>query len=568
MMLKKLIYIGLLGIWTNILLAVQGELVDVNWVTIPEMNHSILKKYFPLQIGEKVDSIKIQEALKSFVQRLQKSDYPIAKIDSAVWKSVQYGGILEIYLSNLYPLKLDSVKVEGDTSLTFQNVTNQLFPKNQFETIILNWYENKVLQSQPLAYATIDSGAIVQQNQELSVKFNVYADTVCTVSLSDLMIPNGNRIKQEYWRRETRISFPSVFSLKKVNKAKKYLQATELFSELEDYELVKYGSDYFLYFPNQMLPPTRIDGIVGYIPPIRNQKGVVIGTIELSFYQLFQSFRKLYFKWSKPNRGDQSFVLSYREPWLLNFPLSGIVELKSSIRDTLYSEFQTSIYLDWRVNELWEIRSGISLREVTIDSLYRIASGLDNTIGNEYHFRVTYDTRDYLENPRKGLKLQTEWRYAFHSITKAERKNYQVQKIEYKLEQFTPLGRYNSIMFGLKGGEIYSRWQNLPIIEMYRIGGPEYIRGYRPDLFLAQKYGIFTCEPRWILQSRTRTYLFTDIGYLIYPKNSVKSHELIYGNGFGMLIGFKANSVGVVFGWSKLDALLDGKITFQINQRF
>ncbi|MCX7836259.1 MAG: BamA/TamA family outer membrane protein [bacterium] len=548
--------------------SIHGELIDVQWHSVPEIKSTILQNAFELKIGDQVDSMKIVNALQKFINKLNITNYPIAQIDSAIWVQEEYGGILQIYLSQLLPLHIDTIKVNGDTSLNFTNIKKQPFHSNQFDLIIKKWYEKKLSDAQPFAYVTLDSGVIQQDEDKITIRLNATADTSHTVFLTDVMIANGGRIKQEYWRRETRLKFPSKFSLNKVNRAKKYLQTTELFSNVGDYELVKYGSDYFLYFSNRMLPPTRLDGIVGYIPATTRQKGFITGTIELSFYQLFQSFRKLYFKWNKPNRGNQSLVLSYQEPWLFQYPIAGEFAFQSMIRDTLYSEFRTSIFFNWQYNEFWTVRLGFSIREIVIDSMYQRVSGIQYTKGNEYNIRVSYDAQDDWINPTNGLKFHFDWQRAFHKTSESNSIKYYVYKLDYQLEQITKLFHNTLLMVGWKGGDIQSNRTQLPIFELYRIGGPEYVRGYLPEQFLAQKFGIFTVEPRWLFGKQTRTYLLSDVGYFFYPSFIQKKTEFVWGNGIGMLVGFQSNSVGVTVAWNRYDTPLNGKISFQLNQRF
>lgn len=557
-----------LAILTPVFAEIKGELISVHWYSQSEVKLNQLNRYFPIRVGENVDSNRLVHLLSAMLKKLHNSEFPIAKIDSALWIPKKYGGELKIYLSDVVPLYLDSIMISGDTSIPILHLKKAKFEKEHWINRISQWMKSKEATGLPIASLEIDSGVVKIKDEQLSLELNVFADSGQTVIVSDVIIQNGESISQTQWRRESRLKFPTIYSLSKFNRAKKYLLNTQLFSDLSDYQIVQYGSERFLYFPNIRFPSSKIDGIIGYIPPIRNKPGYMTGSLDLSFYQLFRSFRKLDFHWSKPNRTNQSFNLSYSEPWLFQFPVTGEIAIHSNVRDTIYSEIKTNLNFNWQVNEFWDVMIGTTLKELTVDSLYQEQMKMSSAKGNEYVVRIKYDSRDQTENPKSGTSAIVQLGNTYYSVSEGPKESYSIQKIVYQVDQILPLYQNTNLRIGMKGAELMSNWNETPISDLFSVGGPSVIRGYLPEQYFAKEYGIATIEPRWLFSELSRTYIYSDIGYLLYPSGSNKKQEFLLSSGLGIHIGFKTNSVGFLIGWSRKDTPLEGKVTFQLNQRF
>ncbi|RME19029.1 MAG: hypothetical protein D6800_14835, partial [Candidatus Zixiibacteriota bacterium] len=105
----------------------------------------------------------------------------------------------------------------------------------------------------------------------------------------------------------------------------------------------------------------------------------------------------------------------------------------------------------------------------------------------------------------------------------------------------------------------YETDQNLaPLSEMYLLGGPGSLRGYRNEQFPAQRAALATFEPRWRFADGF-LFGFYDAAYLnrrvLSPDSTVHLSERYrdsYGFGFGLVSG--ARRVVVSLGWGRESA--------------
>ena len=94
-----------------------------------------------------------------------------------------------------------------------------------------------------------------------------------------------------------------------------------------------------------------------------------------------------------------------------------------------------------------------------------------------------------------------------------------------------------------------------PISELYLLGGPGTIRGFRNDRFLAQRAAIAVVEPR-LRFTDGYLYLFADGAYINVPEvdasGLVRTNESFHaGYGVGFNIRNAARAVDISLGWNR-----------------
>ncbi len=549
---------------------IGGELLKVEWHGADRIAKSVRQSSFPLQIGDDIDSNRLQQALATCVERLIHTGFPAIRLDSALWLSKKYGGDLRLYWSHAVPVNLQSLRSAADTLewVGIDTSKNAGFDAAQIVAVVDDWLDNKARKGYPLASVTIDSGSIREDSSAVRINLVATPNQGNIVTINDLSVPGGEGIRPELWRRESRLHFPSRYNPDRITRARRYLLSTERFDDLGNPGLVKMGPVTMLQFSGRIKYPTQIDGAVGYVPARGTEKGTVTGRIHLSMGQLFHSFRRLTVDWSRPDRKSQDFSFRYLEPWLFQVPVS--LELSGAIvvRDTLYSELRGEARGVWQYNEYWSVGVGSFFREISADSAAQQVLGFSQIGATGISLSATFDNRDRPANPYQGLLGSVNWEWSKQQRSDALREHAELRKLTLTLEQSVPMARHYSLLLGVRGGELESTDPAPPLPDLFTVGGPGTVRGYREKEFYATRYAIGTIEPRWLILSTSRAYLFTDIGFLERTRDSLRTQTTVAGWGAGMLIGLKSSRIGFDLGWGRFDSPLDGKVSFRIIQEF
>ncbi len=181
--------------------------------------------------------------------------------------------------------------------------------------------------------------------------------------------------------------------------------------------------------------------------------------------------------------------LSFTEPWLFDYPVSGGFDLYRTkhLRESSigYGYDEERIGGDLRfgkqLSEYLSAGATYRLERITIDNLADGATAdLANEVGankvSSLSFRLTRDTRDNVFNPTKGLLLS--------GTTEAAGGPFGGDKDFLKFEgksSYNVALPYNSVIeFRLRGGLVnaYGDSESVPIFERFFAGGAYTIRGY------------------------------------------------------------------------------------------
>jgi outer membrane protein insertion porin family len=126
-----------------------------------------------------------------------------------------------------------------------------------------------------------------------------------------------------------------------------------------------------------------------------------------------------------------------------------------------------------------------------------------------------------------------------------------------------PLGRSfawsNSV--GLRA--VYSA-ASLTEPELYRLGGPGTVRGYREDEFVSARLGWFTTEARYLLDRASSVYPFLDVG--VYQDSS--GWQVRPGYGVGTKVATPVGVLGLDYGVAFRDSPLHGKVHLSYDITF
>jgi outer membrane protein assembly factor BamA len=294
----------------------------------------------------------------------------------------------------------------------------------------------------------------------------------------------------------------------------------------------------------------RANGVAGYSPADRKLTGLV----QIAFHNLFDSGRRLEADWQSAY-ARTSYRLSYTEPWVLGTPLDVTASARQQTVDTTFAQTNLALSAEARA-ATWTTVSFQTGYDRFTDAQRRASAGVV-WAGTG----VVLDSRDFPTNPRSGVRLSALTKVG-NRATDSTRSDV-VTHVELGLTGVMPLGRSfawsNSV--GLRA--VYSA-ASLTEPELYRLGGPGTVRGYREDEFVSARLGWFTTEARYLLDRASSVYPFLDVG--VYQDSS--GWQVRPGYGVGTKVATLVGVLGLDYGVAFRDSPLHGKVHLSYDITF
>jgi outer membrane protein assembly factor BamA len=485
-----------------------------------------------------------------------------------------------VIVKNIYYEDEDST-LKDELSYRFSFLKDQIFNKDQLENNIeqtLIYFENT---GHPFAKIIISS-------------INVYQDSINNLNFADIYLKfeignenkidkieiSGNTSTKDYViLRELRLNSAEAYSQSMVEEFPKRLNRLGFFEPIKVPEYyVNSKNEGVLQIEVIEKNTNNFDGIIGYIPPGKNENsGYITGLVNISLRNLFGTGRAAAIRWNKYNRDSQELELKYLEPWLLSYPVNINLDLYQKIQDTTYVQRKFEASLEYLATE--DISVSISIGTESVIPTVRVIPVF--TVYNSSYLttglNLKMDTRDDPYSPTEGILFINSYLYSRKSIngppqylTQTLSTKVNLQKISVSFYTFYQIFNKQIIAIGINGREL--RGPTFENSDLYKLGGTNTLRGYREEQFLGSRIFWSNLEYRFLFTKRTFGFLFVDTGYYLRPeesdKNIPKTEEFLYGFGLGLNLETGLGVLRVSYALGKGDTFSDGKIHFGILNEF
>lgn len=322
----------------------------------------------------------------------------------------------------------------------------------------------------------------------------------------------------------------------------------------------------------------NFDGIIGYIPPGKNESsGYITGLVNISLRNLFGTGRAASIRWNKYNRDSQELDLKYLEPWFLSFPLNINLGLYQRVQDTTYVQRKFEGSLEYLATE--DISASVLIASESVVPTVRAIPVF--TVYNSSYIttgaNLKIDTRDDPYSPTEGLLFINSYSFSRKTIngpseyiTSNLNTSVDLQRFSSSFYFFYELFSRQIVAIGVNAREM--RGSTFENSDLYKLGGTNSLRGYREEQFLGSRIFWSNLEYRALLTRRSYGFIFFDTGYYFRPeeidKNIPKSEEFLYGFGLGLNLETALGVLRVSYALGEGDTFSDGKIHFGILNEF
>lgn len=401
--------------------------------------------------------------------------------------------------------------------------------------------------------------------------------------LDEIQVQGNSSTRTQVVAREARLEHGELFHQEKLDRIKRRLERSQLFSSVSDPQLYVLSKQISDSMQGGILINVReggtntFDGIVGYVPAaVANSSGYFTGNIYISMRNLFGTGRRATVQWMRENETTQEFQLHYQEPWLFDVPLNAGISFFQRKQDSSYVKTKIDFRMEYAVTEELSLAGNFSTENVYPSADLQQFSVFESKtllFGGEIH----YDTRDNLYSPRSGVRYSTAFAQGSKTITGpqkylylADTKTFSIQKYSLDAEVYLTTFIRQVLTAAIHGKQTTS--SQLEISDLFSFGGTNSVRGYRENQFFASRLVWMNLEYRLLTGRVSSFFAFFDAGYFSRSRDVLRGitfqENNLYGYGVGARVETGLGIMSVSYAIGKGDNFSNGKIHVGIINEF
>lgn len=437
---------------------------------------------------------------------------------------------------------------------------------------ILEWCDEHGL---PFAAVHTDSFEISHIDQSVRPHLRVLAGPEIKIAFVNF---TGNTTSlPRLLMRESRLREGEVYGKSRVAQARRRLAQLEYLRRVDEPRIVideegKSG----LVFNVEEGRLSRIDAVAGLAPAPEGEAQSVTGLVDLQVMNLFGTGRRGKVFWQRPSRDVQELALAWREPWIAATPLRADLSFAQRVEDTLYVTRKFGVRAGYPVLSTVEIFAGVVGEELLADSGASAQLNLVPTRTRLIESGFVVDTRDHATNPRSGLRFEsvaaTGERRADRPPPGSDRTKFSQRRAQVDGEFFRELIPNWIVALSGHGRAVFSDEPEIPVSDLFKVGGARTMRGYREEQFAGSQAGWGSVEARYWLGQASRFAAFTDLGVIVRESRVtdgvVKTTVRRAAYGFGVRLETGVGVWGVDYGIAGGSSALDGQLHVSLLSLF
>lgn len=424
-------------------------------------------------------------------------------------------------------------------------------------------------------YCAIELTRIRGQEGELFIDLTINEGPF--IRVDGFRVEGNTQTKSHVITRELRLSPGDPFDQRHLKQGHERLLRLRLFDSVSEpsLELNSAGDGGVIVIRVAEGRSSAIDGLLGYTPGINGQSGFVTGAFSLALQNIAGTGRRALVSWLRRDPLTSDIRVQYEEPWIFNTPITVGMDLGQVNQDSSYTATDIGSQIKMPLSERFEGHLRIGWRRVIPDTLS--VGLLPRSREVSAQLGLSTDTRDQPGNPRSGLFALFDVTYGLRwnettAFFTPERSRVQTSQVNVGLEQYVPIGRQHVAAVAVRGVDIRSGEQVLPLSQQFRFGGTKTLRGYRENEFRGSRVAWSNLEYRILLSSRSRFFLFFDTGFFEFQRpitgGTERIHDIKIGYGLGIRLESALGILGIDYGIGEDDTLLNGKVHFGLRNEF
>lgn len=451
-------------------------------------------------------------------------------------------------------LMIDSIYLNGDIELAYK--VNIPFDQNSVNRIIHSVL--KPFQDSGYYYASVEIVQTSINNTKINLHLNLKKGPLLTIG--KIVINGLKRSNAIIIKRFVGLSESDTLNVNLLEQASLSVRQIDYVNFKPPIEVLPRPgftkADLLFNFDEKK--PVSIMAGGGYIPDNKT----MVWNLDFRLNNLFGSGRKASIKSEKKEKGHNILELYYRQ-FIFGKGFSTI-EFNTSTRDYRDLFYEFSISSSLKADLLNRLTAGVGVGYRSVEPNVSVEAIKPQVAFSSYSAEFSINSSNIVDkyNPEQGYKLDWVIKYSYRKYksdtlisSEGSLLSYNETRLNINLEWYQTI--YNGFIgyAGIKYWGYETPEKLPPISELYLIGGPGTLRGFRSEQFSALRAAILTIEPRYRFKSGN-LFLFYDAAYL---NNRVKDSQSItktnedfhQGFGFGITLRDSYRLIKLSFGWNK-----------------
>lgn len=533
------------SLWLLVLPAVYGQHV-LQLLPASEADVPLLSKYSYAQ--QQPDSLTALQQSHTFLQQLYADGYLLARFSTVR----QTADSTIIYLKAGEPYSWVSLRKGNIEERLLQRAgyrerfyRQKPFSYTQISRLMQRLVEQAENSGYPFALVRLDSLELDEKSISAALRYEAGP----YITFDSLQLSGNVRINQRFLAAHLGVVPGAPFDQQRIEEVVRRLEALPYLRLADAPRLSFQNRQARLWLNLKRHPANRIDGLLGL--QSRPAGGVLLtGQVDLLLHNPFGGGKMIALNWQRLNEQSQQLELGYRHPYILNSPITLVLE------GSLLKEQEQFLNRNARVALQSQQARGLLL---SLEYQFKDSRLLDKAIGpdlasfrvHKYGVRTEYKKLDNLIFPRQGYALGAAVLAGPKQVTRladgstASLGSSLQMNAELQAQQYWSLAPKTVLTFRLAGAMLYDKKLFLP--DLYRLGGLQSLRGFREKSLFASEYVLFGAELRQLLGNSSYVFLFYDQARLSYSLPAASYLEWPAGIGTGLSLQAGTGQFNLVY---------------------
>ena len=356
--------------------------------------------------------------------------------------------------------------------------------------------------------------------------------------VNQIIIKDYKDFPKSYLQHYLKIKTGNLFNKEQINEATESINNLNFAKTTKTPEALFKKDSTILYLYIEKVNKNSIDGLLNFSTNPVSKNLSITGNLNLELVNILNTGEELKFSWNANGNESQNINLSANIPFLFSSPISNLSLFEIHKQDSTFlnSKFRTNF--SYNMNSKSEI--GINYQTETS------TNNLQTNITTIEDFSSSFIGLNYnYKKPKQHNLFKTKFLFNIGYQTgrrTIENNNTNQHRVNFETYYLFDINSKNSIFIKNQSNFLFSK--NYLTNELFRIGGPNSIRGLNPQSIFTSKYSFFNLEYR--IQTNLESYLYsiTDFG-VIEGIDNQKQKLISLGAGYSFKI--KQSKIDLIF---------------------
>ncbi|AUC15723.1 hypothetical protein BTO06_11435 [Tenacibaculum sp. SZ-18] len=394
------------------------------------------------------------------------------------------------------------------------------------------------------------------------VKKSIYADLDIQESkqrtVDKIVIQGYNNFPKSYLKHFLRIKKGISFNKEQINSSAKNINNLEFAQIIKPPEALFNKDSTTLYLYIKKLNRNNFDGLLNFSTNPTNQELLITGNLNLDFMNLLNTGEELKLEWNANGNQSQNINLQTKIPFIFNSPISNNTQFSIHKQDSTFlnSTFNTTFNYFLNPKTKIEINYEATNSSNTLTNTIENLSDYTNNFGG---IGLSYNTPKNHEIFRTKFLMLIQYQFGKRTT---DIFNDSQHRFKFESSYIFDINNKNSIFLANQTNLLFSN--NLLTNELFRIGGPDTVRGINQQSLFTHQYSFLNLEYRIQTASKSYLYSITDVGI---ARTIDKQYRNILSLGAGYSFFINKSKIDVVFSGS-LNNTLNSNNVFNTSLSF